>query len=141
MRIPGALDAAALPADGAVEASCTGQGRGNLERLNQMREEGRPWHWNVSCGSRMEHVQQPEGDREASARGATRLCREIKDPNAGADRDSAEPERILQEAGFVGGSPVIFQEELVRLRRHVKHFSVSLTRKAGREEARLLCKK
>src|SRR5207245_7606528 len=39
MRIPGALDAAALPADGAVEASVLGKVAEVLERLNQMREE------------------------------------------------------------------------------------------------------
>jgi len=47
MRIPGALDAAALPRM-ALGSFCTGQGRGNLRRLNQMREE-EGVALNVSC--------------------------------------------------------------------------------------------
>ena len=57
MRIPGALDAAALPADGAVEASVLGKVEEVLERLNQMREEeGRGIERELR--DRMEHVQQ-----------------------------------------------------------------------------------
>src|SRR3989441_9802105 len=57
LRIPGALDAAALPADGAVEASVLAKVEEILERLNQMREEeGRGIERELR--DRMEHVQQ-----------------------------------------------------------------------------------
>ena len=39
LRIPGALDTASLPADGALEASVLNQVEELLDRLNQMREE------------------------------------------------------------------------------------------------------
>ena len=57
LRIPGALDAAALPADGALEASVLEKVEELLGRLNQMREEeGRGIERELR--QRMAHVQE-----------------------------------------------------------------------------------
>ena len=121
MRIPGALDAAALPADGAVEASVLAKVEEILERLNQMREEeGRGIERELR--DRMEHVQQAgkeiEKHRHAVLQGYVGRLKNRMQELIGTQ---AEPERILQEAALLVDRSDI-QEELVRLDTHVKHF-------------------
>jgi uncharacterized protein (TIGR00255 family) len=121
MRIPGALDAAALPADGAVEASVLGKVEEVLERLNQMREEeGRGIERELR--DRMEHVQHAgkeiEKHRHAVLQGYVGRLKNRMQELIGTQ---AEPERILQEAALLVDRSDI-QEELVRLETHVKHF-------------------
>ncbi len=128
MRIPGALDAAALPADGAVEASVLGKVEEVLERLNQMREEeGRGIERELR--DRMEHVQQAgkeiEKHRHAVLQGYVGRLKNRMQELIGTQ---AEPERILQEAALLVDRSDI-QEELVRLDTHVKHFLSQLDQK------------
>ena len=128
MRIPGALDAAALPADGAVEASVLGKVEEILERLNQMREEeGRGIERELR--DRMEHVQQAgkeiEKHRHAVLQGYVGRLKNRMQELIGTQ---AEPERILQEAALLVDRSDI-QEELVRLDTHVKHFLSQLDQK------------
>src|SRR5213592_4660937 len=120
MRIPGALDAAALPADGAVEASVLGKVEEILERLNQMREEeGRGIERELR--DRMEH----EKHRHAVLQGYVGRLKNRMQELIGTQ---AEPERILQEAALLVDRSDI-QEELVRLETHVKHFLSQLDQK------------
>ena len=128
MRIPGALDAAALPADGAVEASVLGKVEEVLERLNQMREEeGRGIERELR--DRMEHVQHAgkeiEKHRHAVLQGYVGRLKNRMQELIGTQ---AEPERILQEAALLVDHSDI-QEELVRLETHVKHFLSQLDQK------------
>ena len=128
MRIPGALDAAALPADGAVEASVLGKVEEVLERLNQMREEeGRGIERELR--DRMEHVQHAgkeiEKHRHADLQGYDGRLKTRMQELIGTQ---AEPERILQEAALLVDRSDI-QEELVRLETHVKHFLSQLDQK------------
>jgi uncharacterized protein (TIGR00255 family) len=128
MRIPGALDVAALPADGAVEASVLGKVEEVLERLNQMREEeGRGIERELR--DRMEHVQQAgkeiEKHRHAVLQGYVGRLKNRMQELIGTQ---AEPERILQEAALLVDRSDI-QEELVRLETHVKHFLSQLDQK------------
>ena len=128
MRIPGALDAAALSADGAVEASVLGKVEEILERLNQMREEeGRGIERELR--DRMEHVQQAgkeiEKHRHAVLQGYVGRLKNRMQELIGTQ---AEPERILQEAALLVDRSDI-QEELVRLDTHVKHFLSQLDQK------------
>jgi uncharacterized protein (TIGR00255 family) len=128
MRIPGALDAAALPADGAVEASVLGKVEEVLERLNQMREEeGRGIERELR--DRMEHVQHAgkeiEKHRHAVLQGYVGRLKNRMQELIGTQ---AEPERILQEAALLVDRSDI-QEELVRLETHVKHFLNQLEQK------------
>ena len=128
MRIPGALDAAALPADGAVEASVLGKVEEVVERLNQMREEeGRGIERELR--DRMEHVQHAgkeiEKHRHAVLQGYVGRLKTRMQELIGTQ---AEPERILQEAALLVDRSDI-QEELVRLDTHVKHFLSQLDQK------------
>jgi len=121
LRIPGALDAAALPADGAVEACVLGKVGEVLERLDQMRqEEGRGIERELR--DRMEHVQQAGKEilkhRHAVLQGYVERLKTRIEELIG---NQAEPERILQEAALLVDRSDI-QEELVRLETHVNHF-------------------
>jgi uncharacterized protein (TIGR00255 family) len=129
LRIPGALDAAALPADGAVEVSVLSRVEEVLERLNQMREEeGRGIERELR--DRMGHVQQAgkaiEQHRHAVLQGYVERLKTRVQELIG---NQAEPERILQEAALLVDRSDI-QEELVRLETHVNHF-LSLLEQAG----------
>src|SRR5437867_13434086 len=128
MRLPGALDAAALPADGAVEASVLGKVEEVLERLNQMREEeGRGIERQLR--DRMASVQNAgkeiEKHRHAVLQGYVGRLKNRMQELIGPQ---AEPERILQEAALLVDRSDI-QEELVRLDTHVKHFLSQLEQK------------
>jgi uncharacterized protein (TIGR00255 family) len=128
LRIPGALDAAALPADDAVEASVLGRVEEVLERLNQMREEeGRGIERELR--DRMGHVQHAgraiEKHRHAVLHGYVERLKKRMQELIGSQ---AEPDRILQEAALLVDRSDI-QEELVRLETHVKHFLSQLDQK------------
>jgi uncharacterized protein (TIGR00255 family) len=121
LRMPGALDTAPLPADGALEASVLEKVEELLDRLNQMREEeGRGIERELR--QRMALV-------EEAARGVEKHRQAVLHTYVGKLKSRmqeligshVEPERLLQEAALLVDRSDI-QEELVRLDTHVKHF-------------------
>jgi uncharacterized protein (TIGR00255 family) len=121
LRMPGALDTAALPANGQVEASVLAKVEEVLSQLNQMREEeGRGIERELR--QRMAHVTKAfegvEQHRRAVLQAYVERLRGRMQELIGAQ---VEPERILQEAALLVDRSDI-QEELVRLDTHVKHF-------------------
>jgi len=121
LRMPGALDTAALPANGQVEASVLAKVEEVLSQLNQMREEeGRGIERELR--QRMAHVTKAfegvEQHRRAVLQTYVERLRGRMQELIGAQ---VEPERILQEAALLVDRSDI-QEELVRLDTHVKHF-------------------
>jgi uncharacterized protein (TIGR00255 family) len=128
LRLPGALDAGAPPADaGELETSVLANAEDALARLNQMREqEGH--EISRELNERMVQVQQA-CDEVKKYRGSVlqvyteRLKSRIQEL-MGSQIDS---ERVLQEAALLVDRSEI-QEELVRLESHVKHFVTLLER-------------
>ena len=121
LRMPGALDTAALPANGQVEASVLAKVEEVLSQLNQMREEeGRGIERELRL--RMAHVTKAfegvEQHRRSVLQTYVERLRGRMQELIGAQ---VEPERILQEAALLVDRSDI-QEELVRLDTHVKHF-------------------
>jgi uncharacterized protein (TIGR00255 family) len=121
LRIPGALDAATLPADGALEASVLEKVEELLGRLNQMREEeGRGIERELR--QRMAHVQEAgEGVERHRHAVLQTYVGKLKARMQELIGSQVEPERLLQEAALLVDRSDI-QEELVRLDTHVKHF-------------------
>jgi len=121
LRLPGALDSAALPADAELESVVLSKMEEALSQLNAMREqEGRGTGQELR--QRMTHVQQARKEVERHRQATLRIYTEkltlriqelIGSP--------VEPERVLQEAALLVDRSDI-QEELVRLDSHVKHF-------------------
>jgi uncharacterized protein (TIGR00255 family) len=121
LRIPGALESAALPADATLETTVLSALEEVLGRLNEMREqEGRSAEHELR--QRMLHLQQArkevEKHRHATLQFYTEKLNLRMQELIGA---KADPERILQEAALLADRSDI-QEELVRLDNHVKHF-------------------
>jgi len=121
LRMPGALDSASLPADGALEAAVLTKVEELLHRLNQMREEeGRGIEQELR--QRMAHIKQAgdgvEKHRQAVLQTYLGKLRVRMQELIGGQVD---PERLLQEAALLVDRSDI-QEELVRLDTHVKHF-------------------
>jgi uncharacterized protein (TIGR00255 family) len=121
LRLPGALDAAGLPADGNLEAAVLSQVEEALARLNRMREEeGRSLERELRQG--MAQVQKAaaavEKHRQAVLRAYVEKLKARMQELMGTQADA---ERILQEAALLVDRSDI-QEELVRLDTHVKHF-------------------
>src|SRR5690242_20531646 len=121
LRMPGALDSASLPADGALEAAVLTKVEELLHRLNQMREEeGRGIEQELR--QRMAHIKQAgdgvEKHRQAVLQTYLGKLRARMQELIGGQVD---PERLLQEAALLVDRSDI-QEELVRLDTHVKHF-------------------
>jgi uncharacterized protein (TIGR00255 family) len=121
LRVPGALDSAALPADGELEASVLAKAEELLARLNQMREEeGRSIERELKermarvreAGQAVEKYRQPVLQNYVEKL-KTRMLELIS--------VEADSERILQEAALLVDRSDI-QEELVRLGTHVEHF-------------------
>jgi uncharacterized protein (TIGR00255 family) len=121
LRLPGALDSAALPDDAELENVVLSKLEEALAQLNAMRE-----HEGQGTGQelreRMIRVQQArkevEKHRQAMLRTyADKLTLRIQELIG----SQVEPERILQEAALLVDRSDI-QEELVRLDSHVKHF-------------------
>ena len=119
--MPGALDAAALPADGALEASVLAKVEELLSHLNQMREEeGRGIDRELR--QRMAHVQKAgEGVEKHRQTVLQTYAERLKTRMQELIGSQVEPERLLQEAALLVDRSDI-QEELVRLDTHVKHF-------------------
>jgi uncharacterized protein (TIGR00255 family) len=121
LRMPGSLEAAALPANGQVEASVLGKVEEVLNRLNLMREEeGRDIERELR--QRMAHVTKAFEAVEKHRRAVLQTYVEkLKSRMQELIGTQVEPERILQEAALLVDRSDI-QEELVRLDTHVKHF-------------------
>jgi len=121
LRLPGALDAAGLPADGELETAVLAQVEEVLARLNQMREEeGRGIERELR--QRMAHVGKAgEGLEKHRQAVLHTYVEKLKARMQELIGTQVEPERILQEAALLVDRSDI-QEELVRLDTHVKHF-------------------
>jgi uncharacterized protein (TIGR00255 family) len=121
LRMPGALDAATLPADGQLEAAVLAKVEEVLNRLNQMREEeGRAIERELR--QRMAHVRKAfEGVEQFRKAVLQTYVEKLKTRMQELIGTQAEPERILQEAALLVDRSDI-QEELVRLDTHVEHF-------------------
>jgi uncharacterized protein (TIGR00255 family) len=120
LRIPGALESPALPADSGVEGAVLARLEEALARLDQMREEeGRGTERELR--QRMGHVQQAT---EAVSRHRQPMLQSyaerLKTRLQELIGSQIEPERILQEAALLVDRSDV-QEELVRLETHVKH--------------------
>jgi uncharacterized protein (TIGR00255 family) len=120
LRMPGALEAEALPADNSLEAAVLSKMEEALGLLNRMREEeGRGTERELR--QRMIHMQQAregvEKHRQAALQSYAERLRTRLQELVGSQ---IEPERILQEAALLADRSDI-QEELVRLDQHVKH--------------------
>jgi uncharacterized protein (TIGR00255 family) len=121
LRMPGALDAASLPASGELEASVLAKVEELLDRLNGMREEeGRGIERELrQC---MAHIQKAgEGVEKHRQAVLETYVGKLKKRIQELIGTQAEPERVLQEAALLVDRSDI-QEELVRLDTHVKHF-------------------
>lgn len=120
-RVPGALDAAALPADAKLEACVLAKVEELINRLNHMREEeGRGMEQELR--QRMARLRKAGQGIEKHRRAVQQNY--VDKLNARLREligTQAEPERILQEAALLVDRSDI-QEELVRLETHVKHF-------------------
>jgi uncharacterized protein (TIGR00255 family) len=121
LRMPGALDAASLLADGALEASVLDKVGELLDRLNQMREEeGRGIERELR--QRMAHVAEATRGVEKHRLAVLQTyVGKLKTRMQEMIGSQVEPERLLQEAALLVDRSDI-QEELVRLDTHVKHF-------------------
>jgi uncharacterized protein (TIGR00255 family) len=121
LRIPGAMESAALPADGELEAAVLGKMEEVLGRLNGMREEEGRGAEN-ELRQRMAHVQKARQEVEKHRQATLRTYADkLKSRLQELIGSQVDPERILQEAALLVDRSDI-QEELVRLDTHVKHF-------------------
>ena len=121
LRMPGALDSAALPADGALESSVLAKVEDLLGHLNLMREEeGRGIERELR--QRMAHIEEAregvERHRQAVLQAYLAKLKARMQELIGSHMD---PERVMQEAALLVDRSDV-QEELVRLDTHVKHF-------------------
>jgi len=121
LRIPGALDSAGTPEDGALDAAVMATVDEALGRLNQMREqEGRSIQRELR--ERMVHLREAVKTVQHHRRTVLqsyveRLQSRLQELlGSSADRD-----RVLQEAALLVDRSDI-QEEIVRLENHVDHF-------------------
>jgi uncharacterized protein (TIGR00255 family) len=121
LRIPGALDSASNPEDGAIESAVMARAGEVLDRLNQMREqEGRGIEHELR--QRMEHLR--EAVKAVQLHRRTVLQSYIERLQSRLQEllgSSADKERVLQEAALLVDRSDI-QEEIVRLENHVQHF-------------------
>ena len=121
LRIPGALDSASDPADGALESAVMARVGEVLDRLNQMREqEGRGIEQELR--ERMAHLR--EAVKTVQLHRRTVLQSYVERLQSRLQEllgSSADKERVLQEAALLVDRSDI-QEEVVRLENHVQHF-------------------
>jgi uncharacterized protein (TIGR00255 family) len=121
LRVPGAMDAASLPADGELELAVLATVDEALARLNDMREEeGRGIERELR--QRMVHIDHASQDvakhRSTVLRSyAEKLKSRLQELAAG----QIDPDRIAQETALLVDRSDI-QEELVRLQTHIQHF-------------------
>jgi uncharacterized protein (TIGR00255 family) len=121
LRIPGAMDAATLPADGEVESAVLAKVEELLGRLNEMREEeGRGIERELR--DRMDRVDQARvGVGKHRAAVLHSYVEKLKTRMQELIGAQADQDRIVQEAALLVDRSDI-QEELVRLETHVQHF-------------------
>jgi uncharacterized protein (TIGR00255 family) len=121
LRIPGALDSAKEPDDGALESAVMATVSEALDRLNQMREqEGRSIEHELR--QRMSHL--AEAVKTVQLHRRTVLQSYVERLQTRLQEllgSSADRERVLQEAALLVDRSDI-QEEIVRLENHVQHF-------------------
>jgi uncharacterized protein (TIGR00255 family) len=121
LRIPGALDSASDPADGALESAVMARVGEVLNLLNQMREqEGRGIEQELR--QRMDHLH--EAVKTVQVHRLTVLQSYVERLQARLQEllgSSVDRERVLQEAALLVDRSDI-QEEIVRLENHVQHF-------------------
>jgi uncharacterized protein (TIGR00255 family) len=121
LRIPGALDSAKDPEDGALEAAVMARVGEALDRLNQMREqEGRgiEQELRVRMGHLREAVKTVQIHRRSVLQSYVERLQSRLQELLGS---SVDRERMLQEAALLVDRSDI-QEEIVRLENHVQHF-------------------
>jgi uncharacterized protein (TIGR00255 family) len=121
LRIPGALDSAKDPEDGALEAAVMARVGEALDRLNLMREqEGRGIEQELRV--RMAHLR--EAVKTVQIYRRTVLQSYVERLQSRLQEllgSSVDRERMLQEAAILVDRSDI-QEEIVRLENHVQHF-------------------
>ena len=121
LRIPGALDSASDPADGALEAAVMARVSEVLDRLNQMREqEGRSIEQELR--ERMAHLREAVKTVQLHRRAVLQSYVErLQSRLQELLGSTADKERVLQEAALLVDRSDI-QEEIIRLENHVQHF-------------------
>jgi uncharacterized protein (TIGR00255 family) len=121
LRIPGALDSASDPDEGALESAVMAKVGEALDRLNQMREqEGESIERELR--ERMEHLR--EAVKTVQLQRGTVLQNYVERLQSRLQEllgSSVDRERVLQEAALLVDRSDI-QEEIVRLENHVQHF-------------------
>jgi uncharacterized protein (TIGR00255 family) len=121
LRIPGALDSASAPEDGALESAVMARAGEVLDSLNLMREqEGRGIERELR--DRMAHL--GEAVKTVQLHRRTVLQSYVERLQSRLQEllgSSADKERVLQEAALLVDRSDI-QEEIVRLENHVQHF-------------------
>ena len=121
LRMPGAMDASALPADGELESAVLEKLEEALARLNQMRDEdGRGIERELR--ERMAHIEKASngvGKHRSAILHA--YVEKLKSRMAELLGSQVDSDRIVQEAALLVDRSDI-QEELVRLQTHVQHF-------------------
>jgi len=121
LRIPGTLEAAALPSDPPFEAAVLAGTEEALVKLNQMREEeGRGIAHQLR--EHVENLRKAGADVEKHRTTVQRSYMEkLQTKMKELLGKQADPERILQEAALLVDRSDV-QEELVRLETHARHF-------------------
>jgi uncharacterized protein (TIGR00255 family) len=122
LRMPGAMEGAAIPASDDLEAAVLAKAEEALTKLNQMREEeGRGIERELR--QRMAHVEKSGHGVEHHRHAVLQTYLDkLKTRMQEMITTQVEPERLLQEAALLVDRSDI-QEELVRLQTHVKHFT------------------
>ena len=121
LRVPGALETAAMPSDENLESAVLQKAQEALHALNHMREEeGRGIERELR--ERMQHIQQASKGVEKHRHAVLQTyVDKLKGRMQELLGSQIDPERIMQEAALLVDRSDI-QEELVRLNTHVKHF-------------------
>jgi uncharacterized protein (TIGR00255 family) len=121
LRIPGALETARDPEDGALESAVMARVGEALDRLNRMREqEGRSIEQELR--ERMAHLR--KAVKTVQLHRHTVLQSYVERLQSRLQEllgSSADRERVLQEAALLVDRSDI-QEEIVRLENHIQHF-------------------
>ena len=121
LRIPGALDSASDPEDGALESAVMSKVGEALDRLNQMREqEGRSIEQELR--ERMAHLREAVKTVQLHRRTVLQSYAErLQSRLLELLSSTFDKERVIQEAALLVDRSDI-QEEIVRLENHVEHF-------------------
>src|SRR5579871_92224 len=122
LRLPGALDGSAEPADDALEGAILTGAEEALSRLNQMREE-EGGGIERELRALMKHIAESRESVSKLRQSVQKAYAEkLKTRMQELVGTQADPERVLQEVALLVDRSDI-QEELVRLENHVQHFS------------------